>query len=271
MFVGTLSLGVCVALGCLVVGLPLAVLRGMADLPAGALWDVLFLIPFMVPPYIGAFAWIMTLQPGGFATQALGVDAGRLLFSFWRRRRGDDAASVPGGVFRAVAHARVVGARFADVGRVCGASPLDAFFRITLPLSFPGFTASLLLVFALTVEEYGTPARSAARAILIVLVTGIEERFRRMADRSSRRGGDVAGADGAGAGRVLPAALGRRSAAPTSPSPASTARRQHGARHAGARPRSCCSSRSRFSPSSCRSARCSLTAMSAAPSRAGFA
>lgn len=177
MFFGTLSLGIGVALGCLIVGLPLAVLRGMTNLPAGALWDVLFLIPFMVPPYIGAFAWIMTLQPGGFMTQALGFDAGSLLFSFPGVVAVMTLHLFPVVYFALSRTLAVVGARFADVGRVCGASQIYAFFRITLPLSFPGLAASLLMVFALTVEEYGTPATLGRQSHLLVLVTGIEERF----------------------------------------------------------------------------------------------
>jgi iron(III) transport system permease protein len=69
-----------------------------------------------------------------------------------------------------------VGARYADVGRVFGASPDRAFWRITLPLSAPGLTASLMLVFAAAIEEYGTPAALGRRAGFQVLVTGIDLR-----------------------------------------------------------------------------------------------
>ncbi len=177
MLFGTISLGICVALGCLVVALPLAVLRGLTDLPSATLWDVLFLIPFMIPPYVGAFAWVMALQPGGFATQLFGVNGGGFLFSF----AGVVAVMVlhlfPVVYFALSRTLAVVGSRFADVGRVCGASPFYAFGRITLPLSVPALAGSLLLVFALTIEEYGTPATLGRQSGLIVLVTGIEERF----------------------------------------------------------------------------------------------
>ncbi len=177
MLFGTISLGICVALGCLVVALPLAILRGLTDLPAATLWDVLFLIPFMIPPYVGAFAWVMALQPGGFTTQLFGLNGGGFLFSF----AGVVAVMVlhlfPVVYFALSRTLAVVGSRFADVGRVCGASQLYAFGRITLPLSVPALAGSLLLVFALTIEEYGTPATLGRQSGLIVLVTGIEERF----------------------------------------------------------------------------------------------
>src|SRR5690606_33352608 len=47
---------------------------------------------------------------------------------------------------------------------------------ITLPLSTPGLAASLLLVFAMAVEEYGTPAALGSRAGFDVLVTAIDLR-----------------------------------------------------------------------------------------------
>src|SRR4051794_30507875 len=43
LFLNTLALGVGVAIGCLVLALPLAVLRGMTDMPWPGLWDSLFL------------------------------------------------------------------------------------------------------------------------------------------------------------------------------------------------------------------------------------
>jgi len=69
-----------------------------------------------------------------------------------------------------------VGSRYADVARLFGASPARAFWRVTLPLSTPGLAASLLLVFAMAIEEYGTPAALGRRAGFDVLVTAIDLR-----------------------------------------------------------------------------------------------
>ncbi len=62
------------------------------------------------------------------------------------------------------------------MAQVFGASPSRAFWRITLPLSTPGLAASLLLVFAMAIEEYGTPAKLGRQAGFEVLVTGIDQR-----------------------------------------------------------------------------------------------
>src|SRR5262249_45465081 len=69
-----------------------------------------------------------------------------------------------------------VGGRLSEIARVHGASPRQALVRVTLPLALPCILASLLLVFAMTIEEYGTPAALGAQSGFRVLVTGIEQR-----------------------------------------------------------------------------------------------
>jgi iron(III) transport system permease protein len=119
----------------------------------------------------------MTLEPNGFTQQLFGFELGWFLFS----AKGVIAVMTlhlfPV-VYFALSHTlAVVGRRFADVGRVCGASAWRSFVKITLPLSLPGLAASLLLVFSLTIEEFGTPATLGARSQFLVLVTGIEEKY----------------------------------------------------------------------------------------------
>lgn len=173
----TLGLGLFVALGCFLLSLPLAVLRANGAVPWGTMWDILFLIPFMIPPYVAALAWMLTLQPGGFSTQMFGFHLAPFLFSFWGVVTVMILGLFPVVYFALSRTLMIIGHRFADVGRVFGASGLRAFFRITLPLSIPGIAASLLIVFALTIEEYGTPATLGRQAQFSVLVTSIEERF----------------------------------------------------------------------------------------------
>lgn len=172
----TLLLGSSVVLLSAVVAVPLAIARALFRVPGAAVWDVLFLIPFMIPPYIAVLGWIMTLQPRGYLAQLAGFDLAAFLFS------------VPGIVFVMALNTfpvvyfavsrtvETVGSRYADVARVFGASPARAFWRVTLPLSTPGLAASLLLVFAMAIEEYGTPAALGRPAGFEVLVTAIDIR-----------------------------------------------------------------------------------------------
>ncbi|WP_417585519.1 ABC transporter permease [Nitrincola sp.] len=173
----TLKLALAVVIGTALIAVPLGALRALTKVPGAALWDVVFLIPFLIPPYIASLAWMMTLQNRGYLQQLLGFSADGFLFSFWGITFVMILNVFPVVYFAVSRTLMVVGGRFADVGRICGAGPWSAFFRLTLPLSIPGIAASLLLVFVLTIEEFGTPATLGAQAGFHVLVTGIHERF----------------------------------------------------------------------------------------------
>jgi len=173
----TLKLGACVVLAAAAVGIPLGTLRGLFEVPGARIWDVLMLVPFMIPPYISALGWIMLLQPRGYLQQLLGVHAGPALFSFGGVVFVMTLNVVPVVYFAVSRTMAASGSRLAQVGRVCGGGAWRCFWRITLPLALPGIAASLLLVFAMAIEEYGTPAALAANAGFFVLVTGIERRF----------------------------------------------------------------------------------------------
>lgn len=173
----TLKLGACVVALAALIGIPLGTLRGLFNVPFARAWDVVLLVPFMIPPYIAALGWIMLLQPRGYVQQLAGVHAGPLLFSFGGVVFVMTLNVLPVVYFAVSRGMAASGSRLADVGRVCGGGPWRCFWRISLPLATPGIAASLLLVFAMAIEEYGTPAALAANAGFFVLVTGIERRF----------------------------------------------------------------------------------------------
>ncbi|MBU4529627.1 MAG: iron ABC transporter permease [Hoeflea sp.] len=172
----TLLLGLLVVVLSALIAVPLAVARALFRVPGAVIWDVLFLIPFMIPPYIAVLGWIMTLQPRGYLEQLAGFDLAAFLFSVPGIVFVMTLNTFPVVYFAVSRTVETVGSRYADVARVFGASPLRAFWRVTLPLSTPGLAASLLLVFAMSIEEYGTPAALGRRAGFDVLVTAIDLR-----------------------------------------------------------------------------------------------
>jgi iron(III) transport system permease protein len=173
----TVMLGCCVVLASALVAVPLGVFRALYRIPFAPLWDVLLLVPFMIPPYIATLGWIMTLQPRGYLQQIAGFNMAPVLFSLAGMTLVMTFNTFPVVYFAVSRTVEAVGARYADVGRVFGATPARAFWRITLPLSAPGLAASLMLVFAAAIEEYGTPAALGRRAGFQVLVTGIDLRI----------------------------------------------------------------------------------------------
>ncbi|WP_114008554.1 ABC transporter permease [Cohaesibacter intestini] len=173
----TLFLGVGTLFCAALLAVPLAALRALYRIPGALIWDAILLIPFMIPPYIAALGWIMTLQPRGYLEQLTGINLAPLLFSVPGIMiiMGLNTFSV---VYFVLSRTfETIGARYSDVGRVFGAGQWRSFWRITFPLAMPGLAASLLLVFAMSIEEYGTPAALGRRIGFEVLVTGIENRI----------------------------------------------------------------------------------------------
>ncbi|WP_312429289.1 ABC transporter permease subunit [Achromobacter sp.] len=174
---GTLKLGLGVAAVSAAIGIPLGALRGLFRVPLARLWDLLFLVPFLLPPYIAALSWTMALQPRGYLEQLTGFNLGPLLFSPAGVTLAMGLAIFPVVYFAVSRSMAATGARMADVARVFGASPWRAFLRVTLPLALPAIAASLLLAFTLAIEEYGVPAALGSQSGVAVLTTAIERRL----------------------------------------------------------------------------------------------
>lgn len=174
---GTLWVAGGVALMSVLIGLPLGVLRGLFTLPMPRLWDLLFLIPFLTPPYISALSWMLVLQRNGYLQQLTGWDLNDLLFS-----RSGIVLVMTFNIFPVVYFAvsrslLASGQRLAMVARVHGASAWRAFWHITLPMLSPALAAGMLLAFTLAIEEYGVPAALGSRAGLTMLTVGIEKKL----------------------------------------------------------------------------------------------
>ncbi|MGA9606752.1 MAG: iron ABC transporter permease [Rouxiella badensis] len=174
---GTLRLGLGVALATALIGIPLGTLRGLFALPYAALWDALFLIPFLFPPYLAALSWMLALQSHGYVQQLLGVNLNNLLFSMPGMVMVMTMNVFPVVYFAISRSMAASGSRLADVARVHGAGPWRAFFRISVPLALPSTASSLLLAFTLSIEEYGVPAALGTSSGVEVLTTGIEQRL----------------------------------------------------------------------------------------------
>lgn len=173
----TLNLGLGVMLVAGALGIPLGALRGLFRVPLARTWDLLFLVPFLIPPYIAALSWTLALQPRGYMEQLVGVHLGELLFSL-----GGMVLVMGLGIFPVVYFAvsrsmAATGGRLAEVAQVFGATPWRAFLRVSLPLALPAMAASLLLAFTLAIEEYGVPAALGSQSGVTVLTTGIERRL----------------------------------------------------------------------------------------------
>ncbi|MBS0849261.1 iron ABC transporter permease [Citrobacter sp. JGM124] len=173
----TLLLGLGVAIISALIAIPLGALRGLFNLPFSHLWDLLFLIPFLIPPYIAGLSWMLTLQPNGYSWQLLRISPGEAIFSLGGMMCIMALNLFPVLYFAVSRSMAANGNHLADVARVHGASPWRAFFKITFPLSLPSIAAGVLLVFTLSIEEYGIPAALGTPNGIRVFTTAIEQRL----------------------------------------------------------------------------------------------
>ncbi|QDL54904.1 molybdate ABC transporter permease subunit [Rhodoferax aquaticus] len=113
-------------------------------------------LPLVLPPTVLGFYLLVSLGPhgwGGQFTQWLGV--GLLPFTFAGLLVGSVVYSLPFAVQPLQYAFEAVGKRPLEVAATLGASPLDAFFTVAVPLALPGFLTAGILTFAHTVGEFG--------------------------------------------------------------------------------------------------------------------
>jgi iron(III) transport system permease protein len=153
--------------------IPLAWLVARTDLPAASRIRVLLLVPYVVPPYLGAIAWINLANPTvGWLNRAVGAavfDIYTLTGIVW----------VLGLFYYTFVYLTCLSAlenidpSLEDAARMSGAGPLTVARTITLPLIWPAVLAGAFLVFAASASAFGVPALIGSPARLQLLTTRI--------------------------------------------------------------------------------------------------
>jgi molybdate transport system permease protein len=152
----TLKLAGLVTLILLLLGTPLAWwlarTRSAWKGPIGAV----VAMPLVLPPSVLGFYLLLAMGPEGPVgrlTHALGAEP--LPFTFWGLVVGSVVYSLPFMVQPIQDAFEAIGERPLEVAATLGASPLDAFFTVALPLARSGLLTAAVLTFAHTVGEFG--------------------------------------------------------------------------------------------------------------------
>ena len=113
-------------------------------------------LPLVLPPSVLGFYLLLAMGPNGPVgglTRAMGV--GALPFTFWGLVLASVFYSLPFMVQPLQNAFESIGDSPLEVAATLGASRLDAFFTVMLPLARPGFLTASILTFAHTVGEFG--------------------------------------------------------------------------------------------------------------------
>ncbi len=165
------------------IAFPLAWLVGRTNLFGKKFFRSLFVLTYMVPPYVGAMAWLRLLNPNvGTMNQFF-----RMIFGL-----GDTPGPLNiytlGGLiwvlttfyypyaFITISRAmEKMDPSLEEASRISGASPLLTVFRITLPMMTPSLIAGALLVFVAAMSCYGIPSIIGAPGKVHTVTTRIIE------------------------------------------------------------------------------------------------
>ncbi len=152
----TVKLSAVVTLILLLIGTPIAWWLARTHSPLKAPVGALVALPLVLPPTVIGFYLLLALGPngiGGRLTESLGI--GLLPFTFWGLVLASVLYSLPFMVQPLQGAFEAVGRRPLEVAATLGATPLDAFFTVALPMALPGFLTASVMTFAHTVGEFG--------------------------------------------------------------------------------------------------------------------
>ena len=166
----SLLLGVCVVLCSTVIAVPTAYLLARTQLKKHSWLDIIFMIPFMTPPYIASMGWILFMQKKGLF-QHLFPTTGSWSESFFCF--GGLVLVMSLHVFPFLMTMLNIPASLEESGAVFGAGFGMRLRKIFAPLLTGNYAIGALLVFVKTLSEYGTPYTLGRRIGFYVFTTDI--------------------------------------------------------------------------------------------------
>lgn len=175
----TLLLGAWTIAIAVFIGVPLAWLVVRTDLPGRNLAHSLCLLPYMLPPFIGAIAWIQLLAPRVGLVNRLWSNLFHTESSLFNIYSSSGMTWVMGlyafpFVFLATKGAlERMNPSLEEAARISGAGRFKVMKDITLPLVVPSILSGVMLAFLYTLTNFGVPALLGMRARIFVLTTRI--------------------------------------------------------------------------------------------------
>ncbi|MBI5070156.1 MAG: molybdate ABC transporter permease subunit [Deltaproteobacteria bacterium] len=140
----------------LAVGLPLAWWLVQSRFPGKFLVEAVVALPLVLPPTVLGFYLLTGLGPHSAAGRLFTAVAGHPFpFSFEGLLLASVLYSLPFAVQPFAGALAGVDRRLVEASHTLGVSPLATFFRVTLPLAWPGVLAGAVLTFAHTLGEFG--------------------------------------------------------------------------------------------------------------------
>lgn len=178
--VSLMTTGICVLLG-----YPLAYFMSQLSPRAANLCMIAVMLPFWTSLLVRTYAWLVLLQRRGLIN-TMGIKLGlwdeplTLVNNLNGTLIGMVHIMLPFLVLPVYGSMRAIDRDYLRAAANLGASPVQAFWRVFLPLSMPGFLAGAAMVFILCLGFYVTPAVLGGGKVIMVanrIATDIEVFF----------------------------------------------------------------------------------------------
>lgn len=143
-----------------VVTLPLAIffawILARKKFPGKPALDGLLHLPLVAPPVVTGFLLLIILGRNGFIgrffAETLHID---LAFSFWAAAIAAIVVSLPLATRTIKTSFELINPDYEEAARTLGANRWQTFFRVSLPLAYPGVISGFVLAFARSLGEFG--------------------------------------------------------------------------------------------------------------------
>lgn len=176
-FLNSMLLGVLVVIGATIFAFPLAFIMSKTDVGKYSKLDIVFMIPFMTPPYIGSMGWILFMQPNGYFEQFFPAlkPISSSFFSLGGMVLIMSLHLFPFLYFMLKNTLLQIGSSKEEAAAVHGGSFFYRLRKIILPLLLSSYVMGALLIFVKTIAEFGTPATFGRRIGFHVLTSEIHK------------------------------------------------------------------------------------------------
>lgn len=164
------------AVGAVIVGTAIALLLDRTDARGTGVLRLFLLSPLLIPPFIGAIAWLQLFSPNEGLNRAFERVFGTQI---WDIYGGDGVAfllilhSYPIVYVIVAAALRSIPADLEQAARVSGAGTLTVLRTVTLPLLRPALLSSFTLTAVANLADFGIPALLGSPARFETLATMI--------------------------------------------------------------------------------------------------
>ena len=162
-FITTFKISILTTLICAIIGYPLAYFMSQLSRRWASICMIGVLIPFWTSLLVRTYAWLVLLQKKGLINN-IALDIGLISepIKFVHNTTGTLIGMVhimlPFLILPLYANMRSIDKDCLKAASSLGATPTRAFWTVFFPLSLPGLTAGLLIVFVLCLGFYVTPA-----------------------------------------------------------------------------------------------------------------